>query len=66
MEFESAVKVNGMAIKKPLENSPFVLFFEYGYGATGKEGYWTYDHMCLQFEDCVDMVQALFPEYDSI
>jgi hypothetical protein len=27
MEFESAVKVNGTAIKKPLENSPFVLFF---------------------------------------
>jgi hypothetical protein len=64
-EAESAIKVNGTAVKKPLVNSPFVVIFEYGYGA-GKEGYWTYDHMCLQFEDCIDTIQALYPEYDSV
>ncbi len=51
--------------KKPLSNSPFVLTFEYGYGAE-KEGYRIYDHMCLQFKDCVNTIQALFPEYDFV
>jgi hypothetical protein len=64
-ETESAIKVNGTAIKNSLANSPFVVIFEYGYGA-GKEGYWTYDHMCLQYEDCVDTIQVLYPEYDSV
>jgi hypothetical protein len=35
--------------------SPFIKYFKYGYGK-GKEGYWTYDHMALQFEDCVDVI----------
>ena len=64
-EAEAAIRVNGTAIKKTILNSPFVLTFEYGYGA-GKEGYWNYDHMCLQFEDCVDTIQALYPDYDSV
>jgi hypothetical protein len=64
-EAESAMKVNGTTIKKPLENSPFILFSEYGYGAS-KEGCWTCDYMYLQFEDCVDTIQALYPEYDTI
>jgi hypothetical protein len=54
-EAKSAIKVNGTAIKKPLANSPFVIIFVYGY-SPGKEGYWTYDHMCLQFEDCIDTI----------
>jgi len=65
VESESAVKVNGGAKKNKLEESPFVKFFEYGYGA-GKEGYWTYDHMAVQFEDCVDCIQALYPNFDSV
>jgi len=64
-EAESAIKINGTAVKQPLTDSPFVLFFEYGYGY-GKEGYWTYDHMCLQFEDCIDAIQALYPEFDTV
>ena len=64
-EAEAAIRVNGTAIKKTILNSPFVLTFEYGYGAR-KEGYWNYDHMCLQFEDCVDTIQALYPDYDSV
>jgi hypothetical protein len=64
-EAESAIKINGTAIKKPITDSPFMLFFEYGYGS-GKEGYWTYDHMCLQLKDCIDAIQALYPEFDTV
>jgi len=64
-ETESAMKILGSTKKKDLSESPFVIYFEYGYGQ-GKEGYWTYDHMSLQFEDCVDCIQALFPQFDSV
>ncbi len=64
-EKESALKVNGSEAKRPLTNSPFLIFFEYGTGS-GKEGYWTYDHMSLQFEDCVDCIATLFPEYNCV
>jgi hypothetical protein len=37
--------------KKTLTKSPFV--FEFEYGANGK-GYWVYEHMVLQLEDCID------------
>ena len=49
----------GTATKQPLETSPFIVEFEYGANA---EGYWTYDHMVLQFEDCVDVLMVLYPE----
>ena len=64
-ETESAIKILGNAKKKDLSESPFVKYFEYGYGQ-GKEGYWTYDHMAIQFEDCVDCIQCLFPQFDSV
>ena len=64
-EAESAIEVNGTAIQKPRANSSFVVIFEYGYGV-GKEGYWTHDHMCLQFEHCIDTIQALYPDYHTI
>jgi hypothetical protein len=59
------MKLNGTTEKKELSESPFIIYFEYGHGV-GKEGYWTYNHMALQFEDCVDCVQALYPNYDSV
>jgi hypothetical protein len=43
--------------------SPFVLEFEYGVSA---EGYWTYDSMVLQLEDCADVVATLYPEYQFL
>jgi hypothetical protein len=49
----------GTATKQPLETSPFIVHFEYG---TNVEGYWTYNHMVMQFEDCVDMLTVLYPE----
>jgi hypothetical protein len=47
----AAMEKRGTTTKQPLETSPFIVEFEYGANA---EGYWTYDHMVLQFEDCVD------------
>jgi hypothetical protein len=44
--------------------SPFVLEFEYGALA---EGYWTYDSMVLQLDDCADVVKTLYPhQYDLL
>jgi hypothetical protein len=37
----------------------------YTLGVTA-QGYWTYDHMVLQFEDCVDVVKVLYCEFDYI
>ena len=34
-------------------------------GAQG-EGYWNYDAMSVQFEDCIDCIKVLYPQYESI
>ena len=65
LEVQSALKVNGKVEKGDLKHSPFLIFFEYGAGL-GKEGYWTYDHMSLQFEDCADCIQALYPQFETV
>ena len=36
---------------------------EYG---KNKNGYWTYDHMVIQLEDCVDVLTHLYPEFEII
>jgi len=54
-ETESALKAQSKTEKSNMVESPFIKYFKYGYGK-GKEGYWTYDHMALQFEDCVDVI----------
>ena len=56
---------NGSDKKEPLslEKNPFCLEFEYGATA---EGYWTYDRMVLQLEDCADVLKALHPEFDIV
>jgi hypothetical protein len=59
----AATEKRGTSQKKPLKSSPFVVEFEYGINT---EGYWTYDHMVLQMEDCADVVTVLYPEYDYI
>jgi hypothetical protein len=65
MEVESSIKVNGSTAKNSLINSPFLIFCEYGAGVK-KEGYWTDDHMALQFKDCISCIQALHPEFDTV
>jgi hypothetical protein len=63
----AAAKVvnNNSDQKKPLtlDTNPFCLEFEYGSTA---EGYWTYDHMVTQLEDCADVLKALHPEFDFV
>ena len=57
---EAATHLNGVADKKPLSESPFVRYLAYG---SGKDGYWTYRHMILQIEDCVDCLKYIYPQY---
>ncbi len=53
----------GTALKKDLKHSPFVVEFKYG---ANNEGYWSYEHMVLQLEDCVDCLQVLAPQFDYL
>ena len=48
-------------MKKDLKDSPFVVYFELG---ANNEGYWTYNHMAIQFEDCVDCLKIVYPHFD--
>ena len=60
---EAAKAKRGNSKKAPLTLSPFVIEFEYG--ANG-DGYWVYEHMVLQVEDCVDCLTVLYPEHDFL
>lgn len=55
----SAVEVLNTNQKHPLTNSPFVRTFEYG---VNSNGFWTYNHMVVQFEDVCDVLHALYPD----
>jgi hypothetical protein len=48
---ESATALFGNAKKPKLTESPFIRTLEIG---IRKDGYWTYKHMVVQLEDCVD------------
>ena len=56
-------KKNVEMLKKPLTKSPFI--FEFEYGASG-EGYWVYEHMVLQLEDCMDCLKVLYPQHNFL
>ena len=62
---EAAIVVNGFAEKKPLSQtlSPFLVYFEYG---ESREGYWDYNRMVLQFEDVVDCLKVMKPEWELV
>jgi hypothetical protein len=50
-------KIKGnSSMKDPLTQSPFVVEFECG---ANNQGRWDYDHMIIQFEDCIDIVKTL-------
>ena len=53
----------GNSFKKELTDSPFVRKLEYG---ANKEGYWCYEHMVVQLEDCIDVLRVLYPDFDFI
>ena len=33
---------------------------------TANEGYWNYEHMILQLDDCVNILKCLCPQYDFL
>ena len=61
---ESAIKVIGgddKRIRQITDASPFCTYFDVG---SNGDGYWTYDHMAVQFEDLVDCLVNIFPDFD--
>jgi hypothetical protein len=61
---EAAAKlINLTPVKPNLKENPFYVEFEYG---VSTEGYWTYNQMVLQLEDCIDVLQVLHPQYDYV
>jgi hypothetical protein len=61
---DAATYLCGSPQKNPLEISLFVRCLDYGAGK--KDGYWTYKHMVLQIEDCIDCLQFLHPDKDYV
>ena len=51
----------GCSTKQDLTSTPFVRSLDYG---ANTNGYWSYDHMVVQFEDCIDVLQYLHPDFD--
>ncbi|KAI2498015.1 hypothetical protein MHU86_16452 [Fragilaria crotonensis] len=63
VDVDAAMAIHGQCGKRDLKESPFVVSFELG---ANNEGYWTYNHMSIQFEDCVDCVKVLYPQFDFV
>jgi hypothetical protein len=59
----AALDVRNCIDKKEIEESPFVKYFELG---ANNEGYWGYNHMVLQLEDCVDCLKVVYPHLDFV
>jgi len=60
---QAAISKKGSAMKKKLTKSPFILEFEHG---CNNEGYWCYEHMVCQLEDCADMLKVLYLQNDFL
>jgi hypothetical protein len=54
-----AKKYKGTTEKQKLPTDYFIVKFEYG---TSNEGYWNYEIMVLQLEDCVNVLKVLWPQ----
>ena len=54
----ASTKIRGSSHKKDLAPGESVFSVMFQYGSSG-DGYWTYDHMVIQLEDCVDVLDAL-------
>ena len=62
VDVSAAEAKRGNASKEKLTESPFSRKLEYG---SLKEGYWSYEDMVIQLEDCVDVLKAINGEkYD--
>ena len=63
-DLDAGLAVHGQVAKKDLqEESTFVVSFELG---ANNEGYWAYNHMSIQFEDCVDCIKVIYPHFDFV
>ena len=60
-DVSAAVTKNGSEFKPQLTKSPFVCELEYG---NNHDGYWTYESMVLQLEDCIDVLSHTHPDFD--
>jgi hypothetical protein len=60
---EAVIYLLGSSDKKDLVSSPFVRYLEYG---KGKDGYWSYNHMVLQLEDCTDVFKVLYQQFNIV
>ena len=61
VDHDAAKKVLGNPRKKPFQMDEifgcFVRAFEYG---QRKEGYWSYEHLIIQLEDCLDVIKGIY------
>ena len=55
----AAMIKNGTSTKPELKLSPFICKLEYG--AASHNGYWSYEFMVLQIEDCIDCLKVMLP-----
>ena len=63
VDLDAALAVHGQVAKKDLQEAKFVVSFKLG---ANNEGYWTYNHMSIQFEDCVDCIKVIYPHFDFV
>ena len=62
-DVNAALKVFSTAKKRCLTESDNTFVREFSYGAN-KDGYWSYEHLIVQLEDCMDILKILFSEDD--
>ena len=60
---EATILLHGTAKKAPLTSTPFSVELEYG---ASHDGYWSYEHMVLQLEDCVAVLKYTHPQFDIL
>jgi hypothetical protein len=63
LDEEAAQLKHGTTKKSMLTSSPFTRLLEYGING---EGYWTYESMIIQLEDCMDCLSVLHPSLDFV
>ena len=57
LDEDAAMNIYGNKTKNELTCSPFEYWLEYG---QNNKGYWNYDHMVIQFEDVIDVLNVLY------
>ncbi|KAI2513104.1 hypothetical protein MHU86_1396 [Fragilaria crotonensis] len=63
IDTQAALEIYGTTTKQVFTESPLV---RYLYIGANNEGYWNSFHMSIQFEDVVDCLQVLYPDYEFV